>query len=63
MTEEISLGNDKNLTLYINETTGLVSKIEVDAPNNKMRKYTHHFSYHVTREEAIQQAIVGSIGF
>ena len=60
MTEQLSFGNGKILTLYFRGTTGLVSKLEVDAPNSRMRAYTHHFPYGATREEAIQQAINGS---
>ena len=57
MTEEVTLNDGKVLTLYINETTEFVFKIDVYVPN-KMKTYIYYFSHNVTRKVAIQQIII-----
>ncbi len=62
MTEEVTLTDGKVLTLHFNEKTGLVSKIEVYLPN-RMKTHICNFPYNTTREVAIQQVILTSVGW
>ncbi len=61
MTEQVILTDGKVLTLHFNETTGFVSKIEVYLPN-KMKTHTYNFLHNATREVAIQQVILTTVG-